>query len=218
MEERYLYFCFWTLIWLLCLNLPPGSTQITSSYRLNFTHGLLSCIVAILCILGYVNEAKTTVCTMSYLLVDLINNTLNDFVWQVPSYHKPLNRRVEYFHHILCLIVGGMSEYSYRDYCTFTYNPFVKLMLGELSTPFLIAWRATKSDILGALFVISFFLCRLVFHGYYFVPECIARCKTPGNIFGYSYMLMNIFFFVSIIMKLTGSDSAKPKVERKVKE
>jgi hypothetical protein len=216
MEERYLYFALWSLLWIITLNIPPGSTQIATSYRLNFLHGLLSSIAAILCLLGYISEAMTTVSTLSYFLVDFINIFLNDFVWKVSSYHNPVNRRIEYFHHMFCFAVGIMSEYVYRDFCTFTYNPFVKLMFAEFSTPFLIAWRMTKSDVLGGLFVLSFFACRIVYHGYYFIPECMTRCQTPADVFGYLYNGMNLFFFVTIIMKLAGvgGDKFKSKSEK----
>lgn len=203
MEERYFYFICWSLLWILLLNIPPGSTAIISAYRLNFTHGVISTVVATACLLGYLPESVTTVCTISYFIVDFVNILINDFIWKAKSYQNPQNRKVEYFHHILCATVGIVSEYKYNQYCTFQQNPFVNLMFAEFSTPFLIAWRYTNSDILGGLFVVAFFLCRIAYQAGILIPDCMRSCvPSIGYGFGIPYNLMNIYFFYMIIRKI----------------
>ena len=163
--------------------------------------------MAILCLLGYISEGATTVCTLSYFIIDFINIIINDFYFKVPSYHNPANRRIEYFHHIFCCTLGLMSEFLYTDFCTFEQNPFVNLMFAEFSTPFLIAWRTTNSSIFGGLFVLTFFIFRIVYHGFFLIPECMRRCHwSVGYGFGLLYDLLNVFFFFSIVRKLFKKD------------
>lgn len=169
--------------------------------------------MATLCLMGYVSESVTTVCTLSYFIVDFINIIINDFYWKVKSYQSPQNRKVEYFHHIFCCTLGLMSEFRYKEYCTFDRNPFVQLMYAEFSTPFLMAWRQTGSDALGGLFILSFFACRLVYHGGFLIPECMRRCHwSVGYGFGIFYDLLNIYFFYMIVKK--AFKSSKPKTKK----
>lgn len=201
MEERYIYFSLWSLVWIFLLNIK-GSTQIESAYLLNFTHGIISNVTALACLYQLIPESMTTTATLSYFIVDFINILINDFYYRAKSYQSPQNRRVEYCHHIFCCTLGLMSEYLYRDFCTFHTNPFVELMFAEFSTPFLIAWRYgdKKSDILNTIFILSFFGCRIIYHGMIFIPTCIKKCHwSVGYGFGIPYDLMNIFFFVMII-------------------
>lgn len=208
-QERYFYFTCWSILWIIILNIG-GSKEIVSSYRLNFIHGLLSSVVAILCLMNYIPYTATTTCTLSYFIIDFINIVLNDFIYQVPSYHTPMNRRVEYFHHIFCCFLGTLSEFQYKNFCTFEKNPFVQLMFAEFSTPFLIGWRITKSKILGGLFVITFFGSRLIYHLFFLIPECMTRCHwSVGYGFGIAYDLLNLFFFWGIVNKLRKSNKSK---------
>lgn len=148
--------------------------------------------------------------------MDFINIIFNDFIWKGESYHTPMNRRVEYFHHFFCCFVGVASEFQYQNACSgFDGNPFVKLMFAEVSTPFLIAWRATKSDTMGALFVLAFFGNRIVYHGYYLIPECMAKCHwTSGYGFGLPYDAMNLFFLYGIVNKFISSMRKSSKEKR----
>lgn len=213
-DTFYYAFLAWSLLWVVVLNIPPGSKEIATAYRLNFLHGLLSSLVAVASILGYIPEVMATPCTMSYFLVDFTNIILNDFIFKVPSYQSPGARKVEYFHHILCFVVGVTSEIAYKDQCTFTSNPYIELMFAEFSTPFLILWRVYNSDILGGLFVLSFVACRLLYHGLYFIPECIRRCTfTVGYGFGIPYNLMNLYFFVMIVRKLMKAKKKSPTAD-----
>jgi hypothetical protein len=145
----------------------------------------------------------STMCTISYFFVDFVNNLLNDFVFKVPSYQNPQSRRVEYAHHVFCFFVGVSSQLFYKTLCPMEINPFIYLMFAEFSTPFLMAWRYFGGHILGILFLISFFACRLVYHGLYFIPRCVTECKAiVGYGFSVPYMAMNIYFFVMIVNKL----------------
>jgi len=77
-------------------------------------------------------------------------------------------------------------------------------MLAELSTPFLILWRIKKSNnnYIYILFMIIFFIIRLLYHGMYLVPLCYDKCDHQvAFFFGCLYNIMNIFFFIMIIMK-----------------
>lgn len=185
------------------LNIPPGSTEIISAYRLNFLHGLLSSVVAFLCMFGYLHEDFTTMCSVSYFFVDFINIIMNDFVWKVKSYQTPSARKVEYFHHILCGGFGVFCQVYYKQVCTLDENPFVKFMLAELSTPFLIAWRYYPHNALGAIFAVLFFGVRIVYHGGFLIPTFMEQCnRTVSFRFGALYTAMNVFFLYMIAMKL----------------
>jgi hypothetical protein len=202
-QEFINWFVIWTAVWVVTINIPPGSKAIPTAYRLNFLHGLLSSLVAVACLLGYVPVEVTTPCTLSYFAVDFINIILNDFVHKVPSYQSPGARKVEYCHHILCFFVGMTAELRYKELCNMTLNPFVKLMFAEFSTPFLILWRNYDNDILGGLFVLAFIACRLIYHGLYFIPECARECHpSVGYGFGIPYTLMNLYFFAMIARKM----------------
>ena len=201
-------FLFWTVVWIITLILPPGSTAIFTAYRLNFIHGLSSSIVAILCLYGYLPESVTTTATISYFIVDFVNILINDFYFKAPSYQKPSARRTEYFHHIFCCFVGVMCEYRYTDYCSYTSNPFTRIMFAEFPTPFLMAWRYSNSDIFGGLFVVVFFFTRLVYQGFYLVPEFMKVCHPSVSYgFGIPFNLMNFYFFYFICQKFLPSNN-----------
>lgn len=209
------WFLFWSTVWTIVLNIPPGSKDIQVAYRLNFWHGLICSILATLCVFGYLPESFTAMTTISYFFVDFVNIMLNDFYFKVKSYQTPSARKVEYVHHILCCSVGVASEFVAKKYCTFENNPFIKLMFAELSTPFLIGWRMyPEKTYLFYLFGVTFFAARIVYHGFVYIPECIARCdKTIGYGFGIPYNLMNAFFCFMILQKtlraLTKGDGKK---------
>eukprot|EP01041_Mallomonas_annulata_P003060 gene3060-5994_t len=191
-QNTFIAFLGWSFLWTIVLILPPGSKEIATAYRFNFLHGVICCSIATLCLNGFVPHNVASMCTVSYFIVDFANILLNDFYFKVPSYQNAQNRRVEYAHHIFCCFVGLMCEAYFKDFCTFENNPFVQLMYSEFSTPFLMAWRYSKHDFFGFLFVVSFVLCRLVYHGLYFVPECISRCHpSVGYGFGVPYNIMN---------------------------
>ena len=142
-------------------------------------------------------------CTLSYFVVDFINILLNDYYWKVPSYQNPQNRRVEYGHHLFCLFVGVCCITIHDKVCTFTKQPFLYLMYAEFSTPILMAWRYYGYDWLGVLFAIAFFACRIVYHGFMFMPVCVSIC-TPLVGWGFSipYMSLNAYFFYMIVRKM----------------
>lgn len=198
--------CLWGTLWILILVVPPGSKEIKTAYRLNFCHGVMSSCVAFVCLLGYMPEVWTTTATISYFIVDFVNIILNDFYFQVPSYQTPGARRVEYFHHILCCSAALICEFSYKSVCTgFTWNPFIEGMFAELSTPFLMVWRMSemKHEVVGRLFVLVFFLVRIVYHGFSFTPRVILNCHFPiGFAFVVPYSTMNVYFFYLILRKL----------------
>jgi hypothetical protein len=193
----------WMIIWIVTLNLHPGSKSIPTQYRFNFLHGLCSSVMAFLCLYNFVPDYLTTTCTISYFLVDLTNMLLNDFVFKVESYQKKTARKMEYIHHIFCLLVGVVSEVYYLRFCSFDHNPFVKLMFAEIPTPFLMLWRQTKHIYYGYCFYFLFILSRLIYHGLYLIPNCIQSCHyTVGYGFGIPYNMMNTFFFYMITRKL----------------
>jgi hypothetical protein len=193
----------WTTVWITVLILPPGSKAIDTAYRINFLHGLVSSVVAGLALANIIDDHVATTATISYFFVDFVNILINDLYFKVKSYQSPASRKVEYMHHILCCTVGVMSEMFYKDYCTFERNPFVMLMLAEISTPFLISWRVTQSKALGVLFILTFIGCRIIYHGIFLIPQCIRSCHySVGYGFGVPYDIMNVYFLLMIFKKL----------------
>lgn len=193
----------WCVVWTVILNIPPGSTQIIAAYRLNFMHGLLSSIVAFMCMFGLLHEDFTAMASITYFVVDFINIVLNDFVWKAKSYQTPTARKVEYFHHFLCGGFGVFCQLYYKEVCTLDQNPFIRFMLAELSTPFLIAWRYYPHNALGIVFAILFFCVRIIYHGTVLIPSCMQSCNYTVSLrFGVLYTLMNVFFMYMIVMKI----------------
>ena len=200
----------WSAVWIITILLPPGSKEIETAYRINFLNGVVSSIAAGLAIWGYIDDNVATTATISYFFVDFVNILLNDHYFKVKSYQSPTARKVEYFHHILCFTVGMLSESFYQDLCTFKRNPFLFLLLAEISTPFLIAWRQSGNQFIGILFVISFIACRIIYHGFFFVPDCIRYCHASvGMGFGLPYLAMNFYFLYMIFAKLTKKKQSK---------
>jgi hypothetical protein len=212
--DAWKYFFCWCLLWIILLILPPGSTAINTAYRLNFIHGVLSSVIAYAALEDLLPASLATMCTISYFVIDFSNILVNDFIFKVPSYQSPQNRRVEYFHHLFCLFVGISCETFHMDVCTFQKQPFLYLMFAEFSTPFLMLWRYFGSDILGLVFVIAFFGCRIVYHGFFFMPQCVNLCiPIIGYGFSVPYMAMNVYFFYMIISKIlrTATKTKKKK-------
>jgi hypothetical protein len=207
MVDAGMAFVRWTIIWTAVLVLPPGSKEIKTAYRLNFLHGLISAIAAFLALYGIIDDSIACTATISYFIVDLVNMFINDFYFKVASYHTPNGRKVEYVHHVLCCSAGIMSQLVYREFCTFDRNPFVHLMLAEISTPFLIAFRYTQSKVLGLIFIIAFIGCRTIYQSIYFIPECMGKCHyTVGYGFGVPYTVMNAYFLFMILKKVIKPD------------
>lgn len=196
-------FITWSALWTLFIVAPPGSQAFYTLYRLNLVHGVLCSLAAVFCLLGFLNESWTTTATLSYFIVDFINMIVNDFIFRAPSYQPPTARKLEYFHHILCCTVGVMSEFLYKDFCTFEKNPFVNLMFAEVSTPLLMVWRITTNDTYLIFFAVTFFIFRIVYHGLFFIPACISSCHySVGYGFGVPYNVMNVYFFYQIVNKI----------------
>jgi hypothetical protein len=203
-------FLGWSFVWVVTLILPPGSKAINTAYRINFLHGLVSSVMAVLALMGYVPDPVATMTTISYFIVDFVNIMINDFYFKVPSYQSPQNRKVEYAHHIFCCFVAVMCEFYYQDYCSFNSNPFVPLMFAELSTPFLIAWRYTQNNALGLVFVLVFIGARIVYQGMIFIPDCVRNCHySVGYGFAIPYNILNLYFLFMIFRRILFK--SKPK-------
>lgn len=193
----------WIVIWRTILSLHPGTKEINSTLRLHFSHGIVSSIFAILCLLQYVSENITIGCLLGYLLTDLSNMIMNDFYYKVKSYHTPTSRKIEYFHHSLCIIVSILSE-KYTKYCLLDRNPLITIILAEISTPFLIAFRWTnqKNIILGSLFFVSFIGIRTIYQCIFFMPYIFNSCSsTIGYTFVIPYVGLQIVFTYQIVNK-----------------
>ena len=141
---------------------------------------------------------------MSYFFIDFLNFLLNDFYFKVESYHTAQNRKTEYFHHIFCFFVAVCCELYYKKLCTFDHSPFIEIVIySELSTPFLMAWRYSNSDLLFLLFFVVFMICRIYFLGVHVLPSCIQQC-VPAVGWGFSipYYALNFFFAFGMIQKV----------------
>lgn len=214
----------WCIVWIGFLVLPPGSRAINTSYRLHFVHGVVCSIAALLCMNGYLRSFVVTPITLSYFFVDFFNNLLNDYYFKVPSYQNPQARKIEYLHHILCFSVGCWSEYLWTETCGgLPHNPFVELMLAEVSTPFLMIWRyhGASSKILLALFTGVFLCNRILYHGLTFIPHCCRLCDfTLSSYVGavIPYNLMNYYFMYTMMRKLIMVRKEGKKIKKEGKK
>lgn len=203
LNDFYTISFIWIVIWRTILSLHPGTKEINSILRLHFSHGIVSSIFAILCLLQYVSENITIGCLLGYLLTDLSNMIMNDFYYKVNSYHTPTSRKIEYFHHSLCIIVSILSK-SYTNYCLLDRNPLITVILAEISTPFLIAyrWSNQKNIILGSLFFVSFIGIRTIYQCIFFMPYIFNSCSsTIGYMFVIPYVGLQIVFTYQIVNK-----------------
>lgn len=206
----------WSFLWILLIVLPPGSKAIATAYRLNFSAGLLATATCISVWYDVVPESFATTSIMTYFAIDLVNILINDFIFKVPSYQSPQNRKMEYVHHIFCLFFGVTSEFNHTWVCTFDHNPFVEIIVySEFSTPFLMAWRYTGSDILGAVFFLVFVICRLWFLGVYVLPDCIRYCH-PAAGWGFSlpYYALNFYFVYMMIKKVVRTVTSSKNIKK----
>lgn len=202
-QDTKLYFVVWTILWLIVVLIPPGPKAVSTAYRLNFWHGLLSSGFAFLVLNDIIPENFATMTSMGYMVIDISKNLLNDFYFKVESYQRGNDRRMEYVHHWLCLVIGFYAELYYPSVCSFSRNPVIYFMVAESSTPLLIAWRQYKYDWLGILFFLVFFLVRIVYQCCYFVPQLMMDCKTTLSTVGaVIYIAMNLYFLWTIIQKI----------------
>lgn len=194
----------WSYAWRQILILNPGPKEISSTLRLHFLQGIISSGLAILCLFDYMSEDFTISCVLGYFITDLSNMIINDFYYKVKSYHTFNARIIEYFHHSLCIIVCLLTNKYYKKYCLVDKNPVITLMLAEISTPFLMAWRWTKQKniILGSLFFISFIGIRTIYQCIFFMPYIFNLCNY---IIGYTliipYIGLQLVFSYQIINK-----------------
>jgi hypothetical protein len=209
----------WMLTWGAVLHMPPGAREVKAQYRLNFWHAVVSSIIALSCLYdpSRVPESITTSCSQAYFITDLVNMIMNDFVYKVGGYHKKTARRVEYIHHTLCIIVCFTSELAISDVCTLTdkevwgvapsgqpLNPTTRIMMAELSTPFLMRWRMTdeKHNYLFYLFTVMFLLSRIGYHGLSLVPYLGNNCKPwVWPCFCIPYILLQLTFAYFVLRK-----------------
>jgi hypothetical protein len=202
-DNFYIITFIWILFWQGILTIPPGPREIKSTLRLHFLNGIISSILSSLCLLGIIPEVLAISCVFGYMITDLINMLLNDFIFKVKSYHSPSARKIEYFHHSLCAIVCSVSN-TYNTYCTVNMNPIITIMLAEISTPFLIAWRWTNQEniILGILFFISFIPLRTIYQCMFYMPYLFNSCN---NIVGFGliipYILLQLFLTYQLLIK-----------------
>ena len=189
----------WLTVWGLILHMGKGAREVESQYRLNFWHAVVSSVLALWCLYDpyTIPESVTTPCSQAYFITDLFNMVMNDYVYKVGGYHKKTARRVEYAHHILCITCCFVTELYHEQICDFPSeswgvapsgkpsNPTVRIMMAELSTPFLMRWRMTgeKNNWMFYVFVLTFLASRVgyqcfllmpyVFCSMFFLPSCL---------------------------------------------
>lgn len=196
------YFLLSGGVWVAILVIPPGSKSVESSYRLNFAQGVVCSLLAIASLHGLLPEDLTIMACTSYFVVDTANKLVNDLCFKVESYQRGIVRVVEYVHHFLSITVAVYSQLYYKDVCNCSSNPVLRIALAELSTPFLVAWRQTGYDWLGGLFILVFFAVRIVYQGFFLIPEIVRECSSH-LVKGFSvlYLLLNAWFMVMIVKK-----------------
>lgn len=190
----------WGLLWHLVLYLGEGPRAISTQYRINFWHGVVSTAMATLCLLGAVSDSVTVPCSLGYFVTDVCNMLLNDFRYRVASYQGPAARKAEYFHHVLCIVVCVASQMYHRSACHLQSDPVVRIMLAEVSTPFLILFRETKRQLFGVLFLITFLLCRTVYQCLFLMPELFVACpRSIGFSLVCPYILLQLYFTYEVV-------------------
>ena len=213
-------FVAWFFGWQLLLQLSPeGPRAIPTAYRLNFWHGVVSTAVASLSVLGYVPDSVAVPCSLAYFIVDVVNMLLNDLYHKVASYQKPNARKAEYFHHVLCIVVCIVSKLYYRTACQgLAADPVVRIMLAEVSTPFLITFRQTKSKVAGLLFLVTFILSRTVYQCIFLMPEIYSACDSAPLRFGLvvPYIMLQLYFTVAVV-QTAGRTSASSSAQKESK-
>ena len=77
-----------------------------------------------------------------------------------------------------------------------------KCVLFEVSTPFLNIYKSTRKSWAGALFVLSFFLSRVVWLGYLAVTGMRVSLNVIEHATLLSFTALNYYWFVEILAKV----------------
>ena len=214
-------YMFFTFIWIILLLAPPGPKATNSTYRLHFIHGLLSSFLAILYIWGKVPDYYPTMASTSYFVTDLCNMLCNDFYHKITSYQQGNNRLLEYIHHSLCgsVLIALQFDHFSPKICTFPENPGPSMILAELSTPFLIAWRAHPNVYMALLFFIAFVAVRLIYQCAIYIPYLMSTCNIYVSILCCApYAILQLVFTYKIVVKMIRGMNKMRNGEDAIKE
>ena len=209
----------------------------TSTGALESPNSLLSCSVITISLhntiilmithlqfqpLNLLTQVWATSCTNGYFCLDLMNMILNDFIFKVGGYQKKSARRIEYFHHILCIVATCASNYLHANStaCQFKpewsnpSNPIIHFVIAEISTPFLIAWRMTgeKSTLLYTIFVLLFLAVRIGYQTILYIPASIQSCSPyPLKALFVLYGMLQVSFSYFVLGKFKSIIFPAPK-------
>lgn len=212
-ENAARYSALWAVVWIAVLSIPPGRTERASVYRLHFVHGVVGPLISIAHLYGRASFDMTMCCTGMYFAVDMLNMVVNDFLLPVRGYQKPMNRFIEYVHHFIVIPSATLCYLMRGTACSFG-NPFVPLIINEISTPFLIVYRTNRtSAIAGPLFVLVFFAVRIVLNSSYYVPLLYRNCSRQYVWWpqAFPFFAIQWLFFFQIVQAVVGGAAKKAK-------
>ncbi|DAZ97028.1 TPA: LOW QUALITY PROTEIN: hypothetical protein N0F65_012897 [Lagenidium giganteum] len=140
--------------------------------------------------------------SLSYFVVDVIAMFYADGLRNLHRLNR--SRIMDYAHHFLGMFWGYIYFSHEATVCQPSLgNPYVWIQTNEVSTAFYNWFRMTNNTIAGALFVVTFFLSRIVFNTFYLIPRLINECQTFPYLWGcMPFFALQYLWFSMIINKM----------------
>ena len=219
-------------VFYLCIPTGPMIKGETRAFILfDIVSTAASSLTAVLSLSGIVSNEYATAITCAFFTVDLLVMADQDARKKgglVKNVMKQ-SRLQMYLHHVVVMFVGVViggraqangGELDYQARCG-GYNPWVAFQTNEVSSIFYNSYRLTgfENPFIGAAFVISFVLSRMVYNNFYVIPAIFSECRHPWALLPWwlPYQLLNFVWLKQILDKaretLFADKSKAPKAK-----
>lgn len=153
-------------------------------------HATTAVILSLILWTFYIHEEHLVSIMVAYFISDLYN------VFKKKQYDM-------IFHHIFCTMFILYIHKLFPHDNIYESNALSKLVLLEISTPFLNMYKSTKKPIYGVMLLITFFLSRIMWLTYIFVKSFYG---VPFDLLGYrdriffmGFVLLNYWWYMKIV-------------------
>jgi len=218
-------------VFYLCIPRGPMIKGETRSFIVfDIVSTAASTLTAVLSLQGLVSNEYATAITCAFFTVDLFIMADQDGRKKGGLLVNVLkqSRLQMYLHHFVVMFVGvviagrsqaGEGELDYMARCG-GYNPWVAFQTNEVSSIFYNSYRLTafENPVIGACFVISFILSRMVYNNFFVIPAIFSECRHPWALLPWwlPYQLLNFVWLKQILDKAKSVLLADKKKETSV--
>lgn len=192
----------WSAVWAVCLNaVPAGASGRNHIVTLNAAHGVVCTLTAVATLVFSLDTANSVAVSLAFFLVDLAAMLHADGLQKLHSMHR--SRVMDYAHHFIGLFWGTIFYTHEATVCGPALgNPYVWIQTNEVSTGFYNWYRLTNNRVAGVLFAASFFLSRIVFNTFYFIPRLMRECDQRYLVGCVPFFALQYVWFAMIVRKL----------------